>query len=243
MPQRPDAGPSTAPAAPAHRAGRHRRVPGQGHRVEVDGWAAAVLLIVLGVGLAIGLAVLVRARPHALAVPDDPGAVTGSTAGATAGPWSTVGATASASPSSGPSTLVVHVAGLVRSPGVVTLTPGARVADAVVAAGGVSPGGDPATVNLARPVVDGEQIVVRESGAPLPPAASGAGSAAAGAPLDLNGADQHALEQLPGVGPVLAGRILEWRTKHGRFSSVDELREVSGIGAKVFAALADRVRV
>ena len=88
----------------------------------------------------------------------------------------------------------------------------------------------------------GEQIVVRESGAP-PPAGGGSGAGSTTGPLDLNTADQQALETLPGVGPVLAGRILEWRTKHGRFSSVDELREVAGIGEKVFAALADQVRV
>lgn len=201
-----------------------------------------VVLIVLGVGLLVGLGLVLRARPHEVGVPS-----AGSSTTVAAGPWVPVastpstGSAGSVSADPGPSVVVVHVAGLVHRPGVVTLSPGARVADAVAAAGGVSDPGDPGTVNLARPVLDGEQIVVRESGAPPPSGGSGAGPTAG--PLDLNTADQQALEALPGVGPVLAGRILEWRTKHGRFSSVEELREVAGIGEKVFAALADQVRV
>ena len=152
--------------------------------------------------------------------------------------------------------VVVHVAGRVRKPGVVTLASGARVDEAVRKAGGLGPGADPATVNLARPVVDGEQIIVLAKGeAPPPgvqgPAASGAsggvGTAGAGSgakpKIDLNSADQATLETLPGVGPVLAGRILEWRAQHGRFSSVDELAEVSGVGEKTFARLAPLVTV
>jgi competence protein ComEA len=198
-----------------------------------------VVLIVLGVGLLVGLGVLLRARPHDVRVPSARSATT-----VAAGPWAPVASTPSAgSASANPSpSVVVHVAGLVHRPGVVTLSPGARVGDAVAAAGGVIAPGDPGTVNLARPVLDGEQIVVRESGAP-PPAGGSSGPGATTGPLDLNAADQQALEALPGVGPVLAGRIIEWRTKHGRFSSVDELREVAGIGDKVFAALADKVRV
>lgn len=154
------------------------------------------------------------------------------------------------------SPVVVHVAGKVRKPGVVTLSAEARVVDAVQGAGGLAPGADPATVNLARPVVDGEQIVVLGKGeaahpaaaaaaAPAPSAAPvGGGVPAAGAgKIDLNRADQAQLETLPGVGPVLAGRIIEWRTRHGRFSSVDELGEVSGVGEKTFARLAPLVTV
>ncbi|MDO5696471.1 MAG: ComEA family DNA-binding protein [Dermatophilus congolensis] len=155
-------------------------------------------------------------------------------------------------------TIVVHVAGKVRKPGVVRLASGARVVDAVGRAGGMAPDADTATVNLARPVVDGEQIVVlgrgekptavasgaAQSGAPGAAAGGAAsGSAAAGGKVDLNRADQAELETLPGVGPVLAGRIIEWRTRNGRFTSVDELSEVSGVGDKTLARLTPLVTV
>jgi competence protein ComEA len=143
--------------------------------------------------------------------------------------------------------VVVHVVGMVRRPGVVTLLPGARVADAVRAAGGLARGVPAAAVNLARPVVDGEQLVI----GPLPsPSGSGAGDAPAGrgstggdSRLDLNSADAAALEALDGIGPVLAQRIVDHRRANGPFRSVEGLREVSGIGPKIFAAIADRVRV
>ena len=145
--------------------------------------------------------------------------------------------------------LVVHVVGQVRDPGVVTLRGGARVEDALRAAGGATRRADLARVNLARPVVDGEQIVVPAPGeevTPVPPAA-GAGPTAgvqgtAGA-VNLNTADQAELERLPGVGPVLAGRIIEWRTEHGGFTSVSELVDVSGIGEVLMGRLADLVTV
>lgn len=137
--------------------------------------------------------------------------------------------------------LLVHVIGQVTRPGVVRLPSGARVLDAVRAAGGVRTGGRLGPVNLARPLVDGEQIVIG------PGARVGAVPATnADAPpavVDLNTATTADLESLPGVGPVLAGRIIEWRTTHGAFTDVAELREVSGIGDAVFARIAPRVRV
>jgi competence protein ComEA len=154
--------------------------------------------------------------------------------------------------------VVVHVVGQVLRPGLVRLRQGARVADAISAAGGTRPGADLAAVNLARLVVDGEQIRVTKPGeAPGPgagPAAGGAPGAAGGAgvsgssaapeaPVSLNAADAAALDSLPGVGPVLAQRIIDWRTEHGRFTSVDELAEVSGIGEKIFAQLQSKVTV
>lgn len=159
-----------------------------------------------------------------------------------------------------PVQLQVHVVGQVARPGVVALTAGARVADAVEAAGGLTADADTSRVNLARAVVDGEQLVVPRPGeaapTPVPPAAgpvAGAGSGdAAGAGgsseagaevIDLNAADVAGLDTLPGVGPVLAQRILDWRAENGRFSSVEELAEVSGIGDKVLAGLRPRVRV
>lgn len=147
--------------------------------------------------------------------------------------------------------LVVHVVGQVLQPGLVRLRPGARVADAITAAGGARTGADLTALNLARPVVDGEQVHVPKPGeAPsrppsAPPSPAGVGGGGAGAPVvvDLNTADAAALDALPGVGPVLAQRILDWRTEHGRFSAVDELGEVSGIGDKLMSQLRPRVRV
>ena len=148
-----------------------------------------------------------------------------------------------------PGTVVVHVVGQVVAPGLVWLRAGSRVSDAVAAAGGAAPGADLAAVNLARVVGDGEQIVVP---APVPGAAPGAvagpaaGTGASSGPaalVDLNTADLAALDALPGIGPVLAQRILDWRGKHGRFSDVAELGEVPGIGDKLLAQLRDLVRI
>jgi competence protein ComEA len=138
--------------------------------------------------------------------------------------------------------LVVDVAGRVRRPGLVRLPAGSRVADALAAAGGTLPGVDLATINLARPVVDGEQILVGIAGAGGGAGPPGSTGAAAG-PLDLNAATLEQLEDLPGVGPVLAQKILDWRTAHGRFSTIDELREVGGIGDKKYGDIAPKVRV
>jgi competence protein ComEA len=120
------------------------------------------------------------------------------------------------------------------------------VLDAVEAAGGADDGVDLSGLNLARLVADGEQVLVG-----IEPAAGGAATAgppggpatSAGGPIDLNAATADQLDTLPGVGPTLAGRILEWREQHGRFSSVDELLEVSGIGPKTLAELAPLVTV
>ncbi|WP_338404034.1 helix-hairpin-helix domain-containing protein [Cellulosimicrobium arenosum] len=144
--------------------------------------------------------------------------------------------------------VVVHVVGQVASPGLVAVPEGARVADAIDAAGGAGPEADLAALNLARPVSDGEQIVVPRPGETVV-AAPATGGGSDGAPpgadpvVDLNTADAAALEALPGVGPVLAGRIVQWRTDNGPFTAVEELGEVSGIGPAVLADVRDRVRV
>lgn len=150
-----------------------------------------------------------------------------------------------------PADVTVHVAGKVRKPGVVTLPAGARVADAIRAAGGLRPGTGTGSLNLARRVVDGEQIAVGVPAAPpqavppqaAPPGTAGAPAAAPGQPLDLNTATAEQLDDLPGVGPVLAQRIVEYRTRNGGFRSVEQLREVSGIGERRYAELKDLVRV
>lgn len=141
--------------------------------------------------------------------------------------------------------VLVDVAGKVRRPGVVRLPSGSRVADALRAAGGVSPGVDIGLLNLARPLADGEQVVVglgAVAGAPPSAAAAGA-TGSPGGPVDLNAATVADLDVLPGVGPVLAQRIVDWREAHGPFTSVDQLREVSGIGDRKFTDLRPRVRV
>ena len=138
--------------------------------------------------------------------------------------------------------VVVHVVGQVASPGVVRLPVGSRVTDAIDAAGGATADADLSVVNLARVLVDGEQVLVpRPGGSPVGPGQGAVG--AADAPLDLNAATLADLDALPGIGPVLAQRILDWRTAHGRFTDVEELAEVSGIGPSVLSRLRDQVRV
>jgi competence protein ComEA len=149
--------------------------------------------------------------------------------------------------SAAPATLVVAVTGRVRRPGVVTVPPGARVIDALRAAGGPVPGADLALLNLARKLTDGELVVVGVPGASDPAGSAAAGGGSGGStatgPIDLNTATLPQLDSLPGVGPVLAQRILDWRTEHGRFASVDQLADVSGIGESRLAQLRDLVRV
>lgn len=136
--------------------------------------------------------------------------------------------------------IVVSVVGRVAHPGLVTVPDGARVADALQAAGGPLPGVDVSTVNIARRLADGEQISV---GVPAPPDDPGPGGTAHPEKLDLNTASLSQLDTLPGVGSVTAQRILDWRTKHGRFTSLDQLREVDGIGPARFAQLKALVSV
>ncbi len=182
------------------------------------GVLALVLVGLVAAGLAGALVLRGRPSEHPLTVP-------------------TVSGGAVTSPSSGPE-LVVDVAGKVRRPGLVRLAPGARVDDALRAAGGVLPGAPTLGLNLARKLADGEQVLVgvgAVAGAP--------GSSAAGSLVDLNAASSKDFEELPGIGPVLAQRIVDWRTEHGRFASVDQLREVSGIGESKYASLKAKVRV
>ena len=149
-------------------------------------------------------------------------------------------------PSAAGAEIVVDVSGKVRKPGVHRLPAGSRVTDALRVAGGVRSGTNTEGLNLARFLVDGEQIVV---GGPAPAAvpgaagSTGAGAVAApGAPVSLNTATADQLNTLPGVGPVLAQHIIDYRTRHGGFRSVDELRQVNGIGDRRFADLRDLVQ-
>ncbi|MGW1026939.1 helix-hairpin-helix domain-containing protein [Streptomyces sp. NPDC002577] len=181
---------------------------------------------------------VVRAEAPAAAEEATPDASTGAGAGAVGG----------AVLDGGGAAIVVDVSGKVRDPGIHKLPVGSRVADALRAAGGVRPGTDIGGLNRARLLVDGEQVVVGDppgaaGGGPAVPGAAGGGSGAAAAgPVSLNTATVEQLDTLPGVGPVLAQHIIDYRTQHGGFRAVDELREVNGIGDRRFADLQNLVR-
>ena len=130
--------------------------------------------------------------------------------------------------------IVVDVKGDVQSPGLVTLSPGARVADAIAAAGGVTPSADVTALNLAERVADGQMISIGNSNSL---------ESSSDPRINLNLATEADLDSLPGVGPVMAGRIIAWRETNQRFHSIEELQEVPGIGPKVFANLKALVRI
>nr|WP_090274211.1 ComEA family DNA-binding protein [Mycolicibacterium komanii]CRL67139.1 competence protein ComEA-like protein with helix-hairpin-helix repeat region [Mycolicibacterium komanii] len=159
--------------------------------------------------------------------------------------------------------VVVSVVGLVHKPGLVTLATGARIADALTAAGGPLDGADLVGLNMARRITDGEQIVVgiapppgeppamgssvsSGAAAPVPanaPASGEGGGASAGGTVDLNTATVEQLDTLPGIGPVTAAAIVAWRDANGRFTSVDQLGDVDGIGPARLEKLRDLVHV
>lgn len=224
----PDAGPAWLPdvvSALADAAAASPPVPAPVPRVRwAPSWraagAAVVVLALVAGGITLRAAAAPRGEPVLIPTPA-PG-------GASTEPGGT----------GDDAVVVVHVVGAVTTPGVVRLDLGSRVADAVAAAGGSTPDADLGTVNLARVVTDGEQLVVPVVGAPAPEVA--------GVPtdglVDLNAAPAATLEELPGVGPVLAGRIVQRRTERP-FTTVDELDEVVGIGPALLADLRPRVRV
>lgn len=149
-----------------------------------------------------------------------------------------------------PEEIFVHVAGEVHDPGIVTMSGSSRVSDAIAAAGGETKDAELAAINLARVLVDGEQVYVPDEESAQPGTAAGApeDDAAAGADepgdtVDLNAAGSSELETLPGIGPTIAERILTWREDNGDFHSVDELLEVGGIGPKRLEQIREQVRV
>lgn len=225
--------------------------------------AVAVLVLLIAAGAVLGGRVLWLRATSEPQPADPPGAAATPSTGLQGTPRSSDRLAAQRTGSSdgatsaAPSTILVHVVGQVKRPGVVTLRPGARVREALKAAGGARSSADLGRLNLARPVADGEQLAVPKPGEEITPApgptgpgasatgggtSSGAGSQPA-APVNVNQADATALEALPGVGPVLAGRIVQWRTDNGPFTAVDELSEVSGIGEKMLAQLRPLVTV
>jgi competence protein ComEA len=202
---------SSAPTPDARRA-----------RVRV-GVGAALILVLVGLGCAVFITAI---TPHGSSSVVAPSALS------------------SASPSSNGSNgvvIYVHIIGQVNDPGLYALHDGDRAVDVVAAAGGLTPSADPAALNLARFLSDGEQIIVPAVGQSVP--ASGAGGAGTAIPgkVNINTADEPTLETLPRVGPAMAARILAWRTANGRFTAVEDLMSVSGIGEKTFEGLKDLV--
>ncbi len=233
-----------------------------------------LVLAVVGVGLMRSRPSTVPEAPQLVATGTPaPAASTGDPSGgrpadrtdsSTAGASRPSGAPEPLPASASPAVIRVHVIGRVARPGVHEVPVGARVVDAVDAAGGMTTGAHPGTLNLAQPVCDGCQVVIPAAGngTLVPPAATGSAGSVAGAGtpqsaatgsgsagagpsdlVDLNTASQSQLEAIDGVGPVMAGRILAWRQQHGRFTKVDELQEIDGIGPKTFARLKDHVRI
>ena len=198
------------------------------------GLVLAALWLVRAAGVPGGTAEVVAPRPVHSASAEPSGATT-----AGDGPTGRTDA-----PVTNGDQIVVDVAGKVRRPGIAVLPVGSRVVDAVRAAGGVRPGVRRASVNMARLLTDGEQVLIGVgpiTDSPAGEALSTPGATAGGGLVNLNTADQAALETLPGVGPVTAAAILQWRTEHGGFTSVDELLEVSGIGEATLAEIAPHV--
>lgn len=180
------------------------------------GVGAAVVLLIAGLGVAVLVTALSGNRPTVVTAPTHSDGVATSDA----------------------AVIFVHVLGEVNRPGLYELRDGARVIDVIAAAGGFTDAADRSQQNLARLVGDGEQLVVVAVGALPPPAAGNVAGL-----VNLNTADVATLETLPRIGPALAERIVAWREANGRFSSVEDLLAVSGIGERILDGLRDSVTV
>lgn len=182
------------------------------------GLGAAIVLVIASLAVTVGIGIL-RAgtsASHDVAVVEEVGALDAS--------------------------VFVHVSGAVRAPGLYALSSDARVVDAIAAAGGFADDAARDAVNLARPVGDGEQLVVPTT-AQTAERSNEPGSPAGDGRVNLNTADAAELDTLPRIGPAMAQRILDWREQSGRFTSVDDLLAIPGIGPKMLAALRDLVTV
>lgn len=233
---------------------------------------AAVVLVALVVAVGIAVTYLFRANSMAVpvdpvsvsavsAAEPDPSASIPLPSGLPGSPSvsGSMVASASGAGASAPPTVTVQVLGPVRRPGVVTLPEGSRVKDALARCGGLLPSADAAELNLAAVLSDAQQIIIGSTAHPRGEVRSGSGSgpatgaSASGADtgsadaattvIDLNSATLAQLDTIPGVGPVTAQNIVDWRTQHGRFTSINELQEIDGIGPKTFARIAPHVRV
>lgn len=235
----PQAGPDEPPE---HTSGPVRRTPFP-HAVVpslVQRRRGAVVVALAGIVAVAGLtAVILSGRPD----PERPPPLPAAHDAPAAAPRENT----STAPAATTEPLVVSVVGRVAKPGLITVPPGARVADAIREAGGAARDADLLTVNLARKLADGEQLYV---GVPVPPGVmTGSGAREAGAAavpdgkVNLNTASTSQLETLSGVGEVTAQRIVEWRDEHGPFTSVEQLRQIDGIGDKKLERLRDEVTV
>jgi competence protein ComEA len=221
-----------------------RELAGRVRAFTVEHLATVVVVLLVGVGWTAYSLMQVRATPVADAAPR---------VEATPSAPASVAATAAAKQ------LVIHVIGAVVKPGVVHLPDGSRVADAIAAAGGLSATAGLGELNLAQPLVDGTQLKIGTRKHPGGWMRDGSGSAASGSSgssgggstsaggqstkVSLNSATIEQLDTLPGIGPVTAQKIIDWRKAHGTFTAITELQEVDGIGPKTYADLADRVRL
>ncbi|MBG6107328.1 helix-hairpin-helix domain-containing protein [Frigoribacterium sp. CG_9.8] len=188
------------------------------------GVGAAVVLVLLG----LGIAVLVSAfGSHGSSQSVTPPALA-----------ATPGASGAGRSGTGAATIYIHILGAVAKPGLYLLRDGDRALDAAAAAGGFNAAADQSGLNLARLLVDGEQIYVPTIGGT--PAVT-PGVSAVGGKVNINTADQTALETLPRVGPAMAKRIIDWRTTNGRFTALEDLMSVTGVGEKTFDSLKDLV--
>jgi competence protein ComEA len=200
-------------------------VPDPGRARLRVGAGAVVVLALAGVAVAV---LITATTPHGSSKVVAPGGPTGS-----ASPIPDAG---------GGATIYVHILGQVMHPGLYALRDGDRAVDIVAAAGGFTADADPAAINLARFLSDGEQIIVLAVGA-VPAGGPGSGGVAADGTVNINTADAAALETLPRIGPAMAQRVLDWREKNGRFASVDDLLDVPGIGSATLDGLRDLVTI
>jgi competence protein ComEA len=221
------------------------KLPGELPRQRFSRIHVGVVSTLLILGLITAGWLLLRARPVAVASPGD--VVTVASPGDMVNTFAPTMASVTPSPK-GAAKIVVHIFGAVRHPGLIRLPENSRVQDAINAAGGLTRRADPGELNLAQRLSDGQQVLIGTRSEPAGEVRDQAGSGTAKGPsatgaVDLNRADQSQLEELPGVGPVTAQAILTWRQQHGRFSRIEELQEVDGIGPKTYAQIAPHVRV
>jgi competence protein ComEA len=211
---------SSAPTPDARRA-----------RVRV-GVGAALILVLVGLACAVFITAI---TPHGASSVVAPPAMPSPGVSGSSGPSTSAGSSGSSR-----AVIYVHILGQVNDPGLYSLHDGDRAVDVVAAAGGLTPSADPAALNLARFLSDGEQIIVPAVGQTVPASGATGGTTIPGK-VNINTADETTLETLPRVGPAMAARILAWRAANGRFTAVEDLMSVSGIGEKTFEGLKDLV--
>jgi competence protein ComEA len=228
--------------------------PLRNSRVDPGRRGMIVLVLVAAVAAVVAAVGVWRDRPEPRPVETSMVAAAGQLTVSASSDASGATGSASASPPPTLSEILVSVTGLVVNPGVVRLPPDARVADAIAAAGGTGPGANLTGMNLAARLADGDSVVVNDTGVAAGSASGATGAAAAGSGagsggpaagglVNLNTADAAALDTLPGVGPVMAQNIIAWRSEHGKFSSVEQLQEISGIGPSRYAQISALVTV